>query len=140
MASPFFRLELLVDGGPEQVWARLWDLDRHTASVPLTRVGSDDGALRHGSRFVARTTVGPIGFDDVMVVDGWEPPSLAAITKCGRLLTGTITVELAAEGERTRVVWTQHYGARGVPDRAAALVRPVVAAGYRRSLRAILAP
>ncbi len=139
MATPSFRLELFVDGPPEGVWEQLWDLDRHTAAVPLTRVRGEEGELRLGSRFVARTAVGPIGFDDVMIVDAWEPPSLAVISKCGRVLTGTITVELAAEGEGTRVVWTQHYGARGVSSGVAALARPLVAAGYRRSLAKILA-
>lgn len=137
--EPFFRLELVVPGSPDEVWARLWDLDRHTASVPFTRVTSSAELAARG-QFIATTRLGPLVLDDRMVVEQWDPPRRAVIRKTGPVLTGTITAQLEADPGGTRVTWEQCYGAKSVPDRVAAPLRPLVAAGYRRSLRAILAP
>ncbi|MFK5634445.1 MULTISPECIES: SRPBCC family protein [unclassified Ornithinimicrobium] len=130
-----FELELHVPDPPDVVWARLWDLDRHTASVPLTRVA---GRVGPGERFVARTSVGPLGFDDVMVVRSWEPPRRAVVDKVGRVLAGRIEVDVVPDGPGTVVRWRQEYGAPLVPDRVAALGAPLVRSGYRRSLARIV--
>ena len=61
MPSPDFEIDLLVPGHPEDVWARLWDLDRHTAAVPLTTV--------HG---------GSLGPDATPVIAERLPDDLAA--------------------------------------------------------------
>ena len=98
MPRPAFELELLVPGAPEEVWARLWALGRHTEAVPLTVVRGP--ALRAGSSFVARTAVGPVGFDDVMEVRAWDPPHRAVVAKVGRVLGGSIEARLVAEEGR----------------------------------------
>ncbi|MGC5582732.1 SRPBCC family protein [Ornithinimicrobium sp. W1665] len=137
MARPFFELDLLVPGSPEEVWTRLWDLDRHTRAVPLTAVQGPPP--RPGSTFVARTAVGPVGFDDVMEVREWDPPHRAVVVKVGRVVRGRIEARLTPDGAgRTRVRWRQEVGAAGVPRPLARLAVPAVAAGYRRSLRRIL--
>lgn len=145
MRQPTFSLELAVPGDPAQVWARLWDLDRHTAAVPFTSAGG--GPLGAGTRFVARTAVGSLGFDDDMVVREWDPPHRAVIDKVGRVLTGSIEVTLDPVGEApdegdgsTRLRWRQTYGATRVPDRVAGLARPAVRAAYRSALRRITRP
>ena len=138
MRPPTFSLELTVPGAPGQVWARLWDLDRHTAAVPLTTV--DPVPLAAGASFVARTGLGRAGFDDVMVVRAWDPPRRAVIDKVGRVLTGSIEVTLEPDGDDTRVRWTQSYGAAKVPHRLAALARPAVRAAYRSAVRRITRP
>ena len=139
MPRPAFELELLVPGTPDAVWARLWDLRRHTEAVPLTVVRGP--ALRAGSAFVARTAVGPLGFDDVMEVRSWEPSRRAVVVKVGRVLGGTIVARLAPDGAGgTRLHWCQEVAATGVPDRLARLAVPAVRAGYRRALRQITAP
>lgn len=70
---------------PEELWRKLWELSRHSTAVPFTRVSSDDGsALRAGSHFVARTALGPLRFDDHMLVNRWQPPNYAVIIKTGR--------------------------------------------------------
>lgn len=138
MPRPAFTIELLVPGPPEDVWRRLWDLDRHTGAVPLTVVSGP--SPRQDSTFVARTAVGPLGFDDVMQVREWEPPHRAVVVKVGRVLGGRIEARLeAAAGPdpSTRLLWHQEVVATGVPDRLARLAVPVVAAGYRRALRQI---
>lgn len=135
---PEFAFDVLVEDPPEQVWERLWDLRRHTATVPLTTVAGEP--LREGARFTGRTAVGPLGFDDDMVVRTWEPPRLAVVDKVGRVLTGTITVTLTPTARGTSVRWRQSYGAALVPDRLAALARPAVRTAYRSAVRRITAP
>ena len=136
MASFWF--DLLVPGPPPQVWERLWDLERHTRAIPLTTVGG--GPLQDGVRFTARTGLGRLGFDDVMVVREWEPPHHAVIEKVGRVLGGRIEVTLRPAGADTRLRWEQNYSATAVPDRVAALASPGVRAAYLRSVRQIARP
>ncbi|MEL4506004.1 hypothetical protein AAEX63_13970 [Luteococcus sp. H138] len=126
---------------PTELWDRLWDLSRHTAAVPLTRVRSSDGSpLREGQGFVARTQLGPVWFDDRMLVDTWQPPLLAVVVKTGPILTGTIRARVEAAGTGSRLHWQQEFGARGIPDTVAALARGPVAFGYARVLRRIIGP
>lgn len=173
MPLPAFHLDLLVPGPPEQVWARLWDLDRHSAAIPFTRVttvavspGSgaraDHGSpapanhaapapandaapgLAEGVRFTARTALGRLGLDDVMVVRAWDPPRHAVIEKVGAVLGGTIEVNLRPAGPGTRLRWAQTIGARlgtaRVPDALAVLAARPVRAAYRRALVRIARP
>lgn len=137
MPRPAFSLELAVGAPPDVVWGRLWDLDRHTAAVPLTTVTG--GPLGPGLRFTGRTAIGPIGFDDDMVVRAWDPPRRAVVEKVGRVLRGTVEVELAPAGAGTLLRWRQSYGAALVPDRLAAVVRPAVRTAYLMALRRITA-
>lgn len=140
MPRPAFALDLLVPGPPEQVWARLWDLDRHTAAIPFTTVttvtsattartpttattstttpdpggpaDSSRAGLAQGVRFTARTALGPFGLDDDMVVRAWDPPQHAVIEKVGAVLGGTIEIDLRPAGSSTRLRWTQTIEAR----------------------------
>ncbi len=146
MPRPAFQIELLVAGPPAEVWARLWDLDRHTAAVPLTTVreqppaGQSGAGLRQGARFTARTALGPVRLDDDMVVRTWDPPRHAVVDKVGRVLSGRIEVHLRPEGSGTRLRWSQTFGAAWVPDALAGLVSRPVGAAYRRTLVRITRP
>ena len=133
MTTPAFEIDLLAPGSPEVVWERLWDLDRHTAAIPLTTVHG--GTLQPGASFTARTGVGPLGFDDEMEVVEFDPPRHAVIVKVGRVLHGRIEVDLRAAGPDTRVRWRQTFGAAGVPDALARYAAPAVRAGYLTALR-----
>lgn len=58
------------------VWDLLVDWPRHSAWVPLTVLRVDEhGGHGVGSTMVARSSLGPFGFDDVMRVVAWRPPS-----------------------------------------------------------------
>lgn len=162
MPRPAFELDLLVPGPPEQVWGRLWDLGRHTAAIPLTTVattrasldadapadrarGDDAGPdLAPGTSFTARTALGPFALDDDMVVRAWDPPRHAVIDKVGRVLTGTIEVDLRPAGKDTRLHWAQAFGATlgtaRVPDALAGLAAGPVRTAYRRALQRIARP
>ena len=136
--DPQFVIDLVVPGTPAQVWDRLWDLDRHTAAVPLTSVTG--GPLGEGARFTGRTAVGRAGFDDDMVVRCWDPPRRATVEKVGRVLGGTIEATLEPVADGTLLRWRQTYGAPLLPARLAALARPAVRAAYRSALTRITAP
>lgn len=156
MPRPAFEVDLLVAGPPEQVWARLWDLDRHTAAIPFTTVAAATSAdhdaaatpspsgLRQDARFTARTALGPVGFDDDMVVRAWDPPRRAVIDKVGRVLTGRIEVRLRPAGPDTQLHWTQTFGAGlgtlRVPGALAGLAARPVRAAYRQALVRITRP
>lgn len=127
---------------PETVWARLWDLDRHTALIPLTTVRSVDGRpLSLGSRFVAETNLGVATLVDRMVVTGWDPPHRAVIEKVGRPLRGRVVVTLhdSAVGG-TRVWWEQTIGAVDVPDVVVRALVPLVSRGYQSVLDELAEP
>lgn len=134
-----FKIELVVQGTPAVVWERLWDLDRHTAAVPLTVVTG--GPLAEGVRFVGRTGVGPLQFDDPMVVREWDPPRRCVIKKVGGLLLGQIEAVLEPVGtDRTLLTWKQDYSVGRIPGAVTDLSAPVLRAGYAAALRKITSP
>lgn len=102
-------------GAPvELVWRRMTDWPAHGRWIPLTtvRVTSDrpDGV---GATFVARSAVGPIGFDDPMEIVEWTPPvggrpGNVRVRKYGRVLFGWAGFEVAAgPSVGSRVRWIE---------------------------------
>lgn len=100
---------------PEETFARLTDWERHGDVVPLTTVRSTDAG------FVARTAVGPFGFDDVMDVVEWDPPRSCRIEKRGRVVQGWAEVSVTPTSRGSRVVWREVAHTIGVPRFAARL-------------------
>ena len=124
---------------PEEVWERVTDVRRHGDHVPLTAITQDE-QLRLGSLFVARTAVGPLGFDDPMVVSGWQPPpstpARMRMVKTGALLAGWASIEVVPVAGGAEVAWTEEI----VPTPSmlrplARLVDPIA----RRATAALLA-
>jgi uncharacterized protein YndB with AHSA1/START domain len=128
----------------ERVWSALVDWPAHGRWVPLTRVEvltrSGHGV---GARFVGRTGVGLLAFDDPMEVVRWEPPGdgrpgRCAVVKQGRVVLGEaeFTVTALPDG-RTRVVWSEDV--RVAPERltrpAGGLLAAVGRRGFERALR-----
>lgn len=125
----------------ELVWERVSDLAGHAAGVPLTTTTSDPGEPAEGWRFTPRTAIGPLGFDDPMVVTVWDPPRRLRVEKRGRVLAGWADISLAALPQGgTRVTWQEEV----VPAHAglARRTRPIFdAAGqavFRRALTQML--
>lgn len=126
---------------------RLVDWDRHTAAIPLTRL-QHDGDARLGQRFVARTAIGPIGFDDPMEVEllqrpaGDSPGDLAGVVevaKRGRVIGGRVRWTVTPTVTGTEVTWAQHLAVGWLPrwlDPVVGLFgRLAYGAGLRRLLR-----
>lgn len=139
-----FEVRLLTPLRAAEAYARIVDLDAHTALIPLTRV-RHPGVLGVGSTFVARTGIGPVGIDDTMVVEDWAPPRAGVQGRCGfrktgRWIRGSISVRVA-EGERGSVVtWSQDISIRGLSWVPADRIVTIVARfAYRAVLRRLLA-
>lgn len=156
-----FRIDTAL--APHEAWRRVVDVSAHGEVVPFTtgRGPAPEDAVV-GSRYVARTRLGPLGFDDVMVVREIEAGRRVVFEKVGRLLGGVVTVEITpvrraagpdrADGERdlaggAQVAWAQSITLPWVPGRlrpAAAFVTrvaaPAIGAGYRRVVTKLLDP
>jgi hypothetical protein len=121
-----------------QAWARLTDWRRHGDFIPFTDVlvsGTPDPTSSRpgtgvGAVFVARTSLGPLHFDDPMEVTYWrlpdDGPGVCRLVKTGRVVHGwaVLTVTPAASG--CSVCWTEDAAVRytaallGWPTRVAA--------------------
>jgi uncharacterized protein YndB with AHSA1/START domain len=137
-----------VDAPPEQVWAALVDWERQGEWVLFTDVHTVGGdAQGVGGRFAAVTGVRlpggafggrRFGVLDTMLITAWEFPRRIDVRHTGRVVRGTGTFEVRPRGDGgSTFVWTERLdlplgalGRAGWP-----LVRPVMAAGVRLSLR-----
>ncbi|GAA6525939.1 hypothetical protein [Intrasporangium sp. DVR] len=130
-----------------ETWRRVLDLRAHDRVVPLTRIASGMvGAeeLAPGARFVARTGLGPVAFDDPMVVDEITAPAgqdagLARIRKEGRVVRGWIELRVTPRTAGSLVDWRQEIRITGVPRAFGWLTARAGRAAYGRTLRRLLA-
>lgn len=118
------------------------DLGAHQRLIPLTTL-SWSGPLRRGSRFVARTALGPIAFDDVMEVIEYaaattDSPGRCLIEKVGPLLRGSIEVTVTPEGSGARVTWRQQLHVRHLPAALDSLAAWPARAAYLAMLRRLI--
>ncbi|MCK8680783.1 SRPBCC family protein [Streptomyces lichenis] len=143
-----FRISRTTPLPPAEVWRRLTDWPAHGAQVPLTRTRVlTPGPSGPGTRFTARTGIGPVGIDDPMEVVRWEPPGegpgasgICRLEKRGRVVTGWAEFELRAEPDgSTRVWWTERIGVRGVPRVAGPLLGGAGKLVFGRALDKLLA-
>ena len=145
MGGPVPELVLQVDvaASPEQAWAALVDWDRQGEWMLLTdvRAGAQEGQ-GVGGELAARTGVPVLGRRlgvlDTMLITSWQPPWRVDVRHTGRVVRGTGTFEVRPRPDGgSTFVWTEGLdlplgalGRAGWP-----LVRPVMAAGVRFSLR-----
>ena len=133
---------------PEQVWAALVDWDRQGEWMLLTDVRAVEGDGQGvGGRLAAVTGVRlprgllggrRLGVLDSMLITAWEFPRRVDVRHTGRVVRGTGTFEVRPRGDGgSTFVWTEALDLPlGVLGRAGwPLVRPVMAAGVRFSLR-----
>ncbi|GAA2159804.1 carbon monoxide dehydrogenase subunit G [Humibacillus xanthopallidus] len=141
-----FDVHLETDLPPAEAWRRVLDLRAHSEVIPLTTVTGDQfeaASLVPGSRFVARTALGPLGFDDIMVVDSIEQPAQgsgaqARIHKEGKLIRGTIDFRVTPTTSGSTVDWVQQISVRGVPRVADPVVARVARTAYGKALVELL--
>lgn len=130
-----------------EAWRRVLDLRLHDRLIPLTRITSgmvSADELGPGSSFVARTGLGPMGFDDRMVVDEVTPPvdrepGLARIRKEGRVVRGSIELRVTPLAAGSVVDWRQEIEVWGVPRALGWFTARVGRAAYGMALRRFLA-
>lgn len=91
---------------PDQLWERVAALGEHTATVPLTTTIAGPGGPGVGWEFTVRTSLGPVHFDDTMVVEEWDVPRQWRVRKTGRLSGWAQAVVMAYAGG-SRLTWTE---------------------------------
>jgi hypothetical protein len=123
----------------EQAWRAVMDWTRQGDWIPFTQVRVTSGTgTAVGDRIVARTAIGPVGFDDPMEIVRWDPPNLCEVRHHGRVVRGGGVFTVVPDGEGRSVFhWSEQldlpFGAVG---RAGfALIRPLATAALRFSLR-----
>lgn len=117
-----FLLERVSPASADESWRRLTEWPRHAEVVPLTRVTVvTPPPTREGTLFVARSGVGPVGFDDPMEVVAWRPPRDGGAGRCrlvkhGTFVTGWAEIEVRpTAGGGSRVVWREDLSVRWLP-------------------------
>lgn len=131
----------------ERTWELLTDWESHSRWIPATRVTvlAGDGGV--GTRFVGRSALGPIGFDDPMTVTVLDPPTDGSAGRCeivktGRVVLGTagFTVAPTGPGSCTATWWEDVEVAPGALTRwADPLAARVATYGFARVLDAAAA-
>ena len=126
-----------------EAWRRVTEWDRHGDYVPFTRVTVDREPSTGHVTFVARTGVGPLGFDDVMAVTYSRPPSgadpgIARIVKQGRVVLGWAVLTVTPLESGSEVRWHEEARLRWTRGPIVTLVDRVVAGGFHRLLDGLL--
>jgi carbon monoxide dehydrogenase subunit G len=132
-------LSVEVHAPPEVVFDALTDWHQQNQWMAGTSVRISEGDGRSvGSRLVARTAAGPVGFDDPMEITAWDRPHRVQVHHLGRVVRGdgAFEVEALPDGS-SRFHWVEWldlplglFGQVGFT-----LVRPALAAGVLPSLR-----
>ena len=126
----------------DDVWALLTDWPAHSRWIPATIVTvlEDTGGV--GTRFVGRSHLGPIGFDDPMTVTEFLPPSdeqggLCQIRKTGRVVLGTAGFTVQPDGPSTSTVtWWEDITV--APERLTRYAEPLIARAGTMSFAKVL--
>ncbi|GAA3870853.1 hypothetical protein [Tessaracoccus defluvii] len=137
-----FVVELRTDLPPDETLRRLLDLRAHDRIIPLTHVSPALSAdeLTPGTLFVARTALGPLGFDDPMRIESLTfAPAAATIHKLGRAIAGDIDITVTPTDGGAVVRWEQSTKLPWLPARLQSLAARILRCGYRRVLRRLLA-
>nr|WP_237528174.1 MULTISPECIES: SRPBCC family protein [unclassified Streptomyces] len=130
-----------------EAWRRLTAWERHGDVVPLTRITVGTPPPTHvGTVFVARSALGPVGFDDVMEVVEWCPPDGASPGRCrlekrGSFVTGWAEIEVypATSGPGSTVVWREDLRVRGLPSLCDGVLSSVARRMFGRAADRLLA-
>jgi hypothetical protein len=136
------RASVAMPGSADDVWALLTDWPAHSRWIPATTVTvlEDTGGV--GTRFVGRSNLGPIGFDDPMTVTEFVAPAggkggLCAIVKTGRVVLGTAGFTVAPDGpSASTVTWWEDVTV--APERLTRYVEPLIARAGTMSFEKVL--
>ncbi|MDQ0752311.1 hypothetical protein QF034_006542 [Streptomyces africanus] len=129
----------------DEAWRRITRWRRHGDVVPLTVVTVvPPEPTRVGTVVMARSGVGPLSFEDPMVVTVWQPPQdgapgMCRLEKRGRVVLGWAELEVRpGPGGRTRVVWREEIRIRLLPSLFDGLLRPSARYVFGRALNRLL--
>ncbi|MGW7269852.1 SRPBCC family protein [Streptomyces sp. NPDC054864] len=128
-----------------EVWRRLTTWERHADVVPLTRITvRTPPPSGEGTVFVARSGLGPVGFDDVMEVVTWRPAAegggMCRLEKRGSFVTGWAEIEVSARPETagSAVVWREELRVRWLPRAFDGVLRAAARRMFGRAVDGLL--
>jgi hypothetical protein len=127
---------------PQAAWDAVMDWNGQSAWMLFTRVWSTDNDGRGvGGGVAARTSVGPVGFTDDMVITHWDPPNECTVKHLGTIVRGTGTFAVRATTNGSTFTWSEDVipplgalGSTGWP-----LIRPAFELMMRVSLKRLAA-
>jgi len=136
------RASVLMPASAVDVWELLTDWPSHSRWVPATDVVVLEDAGGVGTRFVGRSHLGPVGFDDPMTVTEFVPPTdttagRCTILKTGRTVVGTAGFTVAPTGASTSAVeWWEDVTV--APEGLTRWVEPLIARAGSMSFERVL--
>ncbi|MFJ8170273.1 MULTISPECIES: SRPBCC family protein [unclassified Streptomyces] len=139
-----FRIERFTPLPAAEAWRRVTDWERHGGSIPFTSVTVPGGLpTRTGTVFVARTGLGPLGFDDPMEVVRWTPPAagragLCRLEKRGAVVRGRASIDVCPTGSGSHVIWVEELRVRLLPRWADPLLATAGRRVFARELGTLL--
>jgi hypothetical protein len=110
------------------------DWDAQSTWMLLTRVWStDQDGQGVGGGVAARTSVGPVGFTDDMVITHWDPPRDCTVKHLGTIVRGTGTFAIAPTAGGSTFTWSEDV----IPPlgRLGRVAWPVVRPGFELMMR-----
>lgn len=132
-----------IDASAQRTWDLVTDWHQHGRWIPATTMTVTRATGGLGERFVGRSGVGPLAFDDPMVVTRWEPPTdtragTAGIDHVGRVVLGTAEVQVVPQpGGRCRLRWTEDIAV--LDRRLSRVLLPFIVLGGRLAFGRTLA-
>ena len=133
-----FDVAVDIAADPQTVWDVVTSWEEQGAWMPATTVRHLPGPRQSiGERFVARTGVGPLAFDDPITVTAWDPPHRCEILHTGRIVRGVGAFYVEPLGTGSRFTWWERIAVPGGPL-APLLWRiggPLTRAGFGWALR-----
>jgi len=93
---------------PQAAWDTVMDWERQSRWMLFTRVwatGNDGQGV--GGGVAARTSVGPVGFTDDMVITHWDPPRECTVKHLGTVVRGTGTFAVRPAPGGSTFVWSE---------------------------------
>lgn len=143
MKKPWFTVTRVAAHSPSVAFEVLTDFTQHSA--PGTTVYyTSERESGTGATFNARTAVGPLAFDDNMVITDWQPPTSTVagfcyIDKTGPLLSGQAQIRITPHPDGSHIEWREWITVGPQPIRwfsgtIARLVGPLVFGAVVRTL------
>lgn len=93
---------------PQAAWDTVMDWNGQSAWMLFTRVWpTDNNGHGIGGGVAARTSVGPLGFTDDMVITHWDPPRECTVKHLGTIVRGTGTFAVRPAPAGSTFVWSE---------------------------------
>jgi len=135
-----------IEASPDEVWQLVTDWAAHSRWIPFTEVTVDPAGPPSGLgvRFVGRSALGPVGFDDPMTVTDWQPPTDDRAGAChiehqGPWVRGWAEIRVMPDGSATELSWIEEVRPRWTPKFADPVVARIGRVLFDGTLRKLAA-